>query len=234
MTFSIPDKAKVNANRHVETLLPRLKCKSLLLPSGFIFCRTVGCSDGKVGSRERITTNCREFTGKDERSPNSPDVNPLDYHAWGVVLKHCKTFHPETKSINGQKKVLQIIWNLQLLHDSINKAILSFTKRLRACVKAGVNISNVLWMCFEISCLTSLNTEHHKWRPFFGVILKYRTEYCKSCNFWSNGDILVTFSRACEKPFFRTSWNFDKTIGYQEISFFSGGTFLATCYNRVR
>jgi len=37
MTSSIPDKAKVNAKRQVETLLPRLieECKSLL-PSSFI------------------------------------------------------------------------------------------------------------------------------------------------------------------------------------------------------
>ena len=34
------------------------------------------------------------------------------------------------------KKILQLIWN-QLPQDSINKAILSFPKRLRACVKAG-------------------------------------------------------------------------------------------------
>jgi len=34
------------------------------------------------------------------------------------------------------KKVLQLIWD-QLPQDSINKAILSFPKRLRACVKAS-------------------------------------------------------------------------------------------------
>jgi len=34
------------------------------------------------------------------------------------------------------KKVLQLIWD-QLPQDSINKAILSFPKRLRDCVKAG-------------------------------------------------------------------------------------------------
>ena len=34
------------------------------------------------------------------------------------------------------KKILQLIWN-QLPQDSINKAILSFPKRLQTCVKAG-------------------------------------------------------------------------------------------------
>ena len=42
------------------------------------------------------------------------------------------------------KKVLQTIWD-DLPQNSINKAILSFVKRLRACVKArGVHFEHVL------------------------------------------------------------------------------------------
>ena len=40
------------------------------------------------------------------------------------------------ENIDELKKVLQLIWD-QLPQDSINKAIFSFQKRLRACVKAG-------------------------------------------------------------------------------------------------
>jgi len=74
---------------------------------------------------------------------NSSHVNPLDYHVCGVMLELYKTFHLEPKNIDGLKKVLQLIWD-QLPQDSINKAILSFTKTLQACMKAGVDISNVL------------------------------------------------------------------------------------------
>jgi len=55
-----------------------------------------------------------------------------------------------------------------------------------------VKVTNVL---LKINCLMMLNIEHYKWLSIFGVILKYRIEYCKSCNFWSNEKILVKFSR---------------------------------------
>jgi len=80
-------------------------------------------------------TNCNEFIGKDEWPPNSPDLNPLHYHVWGAKLERYKTFNPKPKNIDELKKVLQLICDL-LPQDSFNKAIMSFTKRLRACVKA--------------------------------------------------------------------------------------------------
>ena len=53
------------------------------------------------------------------------------------MLEHYKTFRLKPKNTDGLKKVMQLIWN-QLLQESINKAILSCTKRHRACVKAGM------------------------------------------------------------------------------------------------
>jgi len=67
---------------------------------------------------------------------NPPDLNPLDYHVWGATLERYKTFQPKTNTTDELKKVLQTIWD-DLLQNSINKAVLSFIKRLRACVKAG-------------------------------------------------------------------------------------------------
>jgi len=37
-------------------------------------------------AQDWIATNCSEFIGKDEWPPNSPDLNPLDYHVWGAML----------------------------------------------------------------------------------------------------------------------------------------------------
>ena len=28
-----------------------------------------------------------DFVGKDQWPPNSPDLNPLDYHVWGAMLQ---------------------------------------------------------------------------------------------------------------------------------------------------
>jgi len=33
-----------------------------------------------------IATNCSEFIRKDKWPPNSPDLNPLDYHVWELCL----------------------------------------------------------------------------------------------------------------------------------------------------
>jgi len=67
---------------------------------------------------------------------NSPDLNPLDYHVCGAMLESYKRFQPKPNTTDELKKVLQTIWD-DLPQNSINKAVLSFIKRLRACVKAG-------------------------------------------------------------------------------------------------
>ena len=53
-----------------------------------------------------------------------------------LICKRYKTFQPKPNTFDELKKVLQTIWH-DLPQNSINKAILSFVKRLRACVKAG-------------------------------------------------------------------------------------------------
>jgi len=52
------------------------------------------------------------------------------------MLERYKTFQPKPNTIDELKNVLQTICD-DLLQNSIDKAILSFVKRLRACVKAG-------------------------------------------------------------------------------------------------
>ena len=73
----------------------------------------------------------------DEWLPNSPDLNPFDYHVWGAtgMLERYKTFQPKPNTIDELKKVLQTILD-DLPQNSINMTILSFVKRLRACVTA--------------------------------------------------------------------------------------------------
>jgi len=53
---------------------------------------------------------------------NSPDLNPLDYHVWGAILQHYKTFQPKPNTTDKLKKVLQTIWD-DLPQNSINKSL---------------------------------------------------------------------------------------------------------------
>jgi len=109
-------------------------CNSLL-PSVFIFQQDGAPAHTAKLAQNWIATNCSDFIEKDEWPPDSPDPKPLDYHVWGAMLECYKTFQPEPNTINELKKVLQTIRD-DLLQNSGNKAILSFVKRLRACVKA--------------------------------------------------------------------------------------------------
>jgi len=57
------------------------------------------------------------------------------------MLERYKTFQPKPNAIDELKKVLQTIWD-DLPQNSINKTMLSFVKRLRACVKAWADTLN--------------------------------------------------------------------------------------------
>jgi len=110
MMLFIPDSAKVNAKRYIELLLPRLieECKSHAM-SGFILQQDgVPARTAKL-AQNWFAANSSEFIGKSEWPPNSPDVNHLDYHVWGVTLEHYKIFHPKPKNTDELKKVLQLI-----------------------------------------------------------------------------------------------------------------------------
>jgi len=72
---------------------------------------------------------------KDSWPPNSPDINPLDYHVWGPMLENFRHLNPQPKDIQELKSALMKIWD-ELSQDEIYKSITDFRKRLRASVNA--------------------------------------------------------------------------------------------------
>src|SRR6476619_3983820 len=87
-------------------------------------------------AQEWIELHSPELVKKDEWPPNSPDLNPLDYHVWGAMLERYKSFTPKPKTKAELTAVLQQIWD-ELPQEPINKAITAFRKRLQACVAAN-------------------------------------------------------------------------------------------------
>jgi len=84
-----------------------------------------------------LRVNCTDFIAKDEWSPNSPNLNPHDYHVWGTMFQAFNKLHPKPKTIPELKKsALQQIWD-DLPQTTINKAVNDFRKRLNKCVSAG-------------------------------------------------------------------------------------------------
>jgi len=86
-------------------------------------------------TQDWLRVNCTDFTAKDEWPPNSPDLNPLDYHVWGAMLQAFHKLHPKPKTIPELKSALQQIWD-DLPQTTINKAVNDFRKRLNKCVSA--------------------------------------------------------------------------------------------------
>jgi len=57
-----------------------------------------------------LRASCPDFITKDQWPPNSPDMNPLDYPAWGAMLEiYCK-LKTKPKTIAELKQALKVIW----------------------------------------------------------------------------------------------------------------------------
>ena len=105
-----------------------------MLQNNFIFQQDGATAHTSHATQDWISQNTPEFIKKDEWPPNSPDLNPLDYHVWGAMLDKFKNYSPRPKDKKELIVVLQSIWN-DLHQESIDKAILSFRKRLQAYIR---------------------------------------------------------------------------------------------------
>ena len=106
------------------------------MPSNFIFQQDGAPAHGARLAQDWLAAHCSDFIDKDSWPPNSPDLNPLDYHVWGAMLDKFDKLNPKPQTVPELKRTLQTIWN-DLSQDAICKAVLLFRKRLDACVKAG-------------------------------------------------------------------------------------------------
>lgn len=132
----VADKVKVNAEHYINTLLPQLlnDCRTLLVDN-FVFQQDGAPAHTSRQSQEFLQANTPDFIGKDEWPPNSPDLNPLDYCVWGLMLEAYKKFSPKPKSNAELKTALRTIWE-DMSQSAIQKALLSFRKRLESCIAA--------------------------------------------------------------------------------------------------
>ena len=132
----VDDKAKINTQYYVTRLLPKLveDC-NVVLPDRFVFQQDGAPAHASHLAQQWLEDNSPDFINKDQWPPNSPDLNPLDYHVWGAMLDKFQQLSPKPTNSESLKRALQMIWD-ELPQESINKAVLAFRKRLRACVAA--------------------------------------------------------------------------------------------------
>ena len=132
----VAEKAKINAQYYVNNLLPKLieDCH-VSLDNDFIFQQDGAPAHSAWLAQEWLQQNTPDFINKDQWPPNSPDLNPLDYHVWGAMLEKYQVIKPKPTNKAELKIVLETIW-ADLPQEPIDRAVLQFKKRLQACVAA--------------------------------------------------------------------------------------------------
>jgi transposase len=132
----VAEKVKINTKYYTEDLLPLLieDCRTLLR-NEFIFQQDGAPAHTARQAQDWLQQHAYDFIGKDQWPPNSPDLNPLDYCIWGVMLERYEKHTPKPTNINELKVVLQQIWET-LPIATVQKAVLSFRKRLQACIRS--------------------------------------------------------------------------------------------------
>lgn len=141
----VAEKAKINADYYCNNLLPKLieDCKKMA-QNDFIFQQDGAPAHTSRLAQDWLEQHCPDFIKKDEWPPNSPDLNPLDFHVWGAMLEKYRIHTPKPKNKAELKTVLQAIWD-DLPQEPIDCAILSFRRRLQACIRAqGGHFEHVL------------------------------------------------------------------------------------------
>ena len=103
----------------------------MLMPAGFIFQQ-----DGATAHMARVMQEWLHANIEDRWLPNSPDLNPLDYHVWGAMLERYHKLQPKPKTIAKVKASLHLIWD-DIPQEPINKTVKDFTKRLKAYVQVN-------------------------------------------------------------------------------------------------
>jgi len=132
----VAEKVKVSGSYYTEQLLPQLvdDCRQLMNDE-FLFQQDGAPAHTSKQAQDWLEHNCPEFVKKDEWPPNSPDLNPMDFSIWGVMLESYSKHSPKPKNITELKVVLQEIWD-SLPQTFIQKVVLAFRKRLQACIKS--------------------------------------------------------------------------------------------------
>ena len=117
-----------------EELLPCLleDCRTSL-GHNFIFQQDGAPAHTSHLAQTWLQQQCRDLIDKAEWPPNSPDLNPLDFCVWGIMLERYERYSPRPRNISELKTALQVIWD-SLPLEVIQKAVMSFRKRLQACI----------------------------------------------------------------------------------------------------
>jgi len=110
-------------------------------------------------TQDWLQANCPRFSEKNNWPPNSPDLNPPDYHVWGTKLEKYRKLHLTPKTTDELKVALQTIWE-ELPQEHADKVVANFTKpRLTACMAYNDGYLIICSKCLFPSLYHHLSTK---------------------------------------------------------------------------
>ena len=118
-----------------------------MTPDNFIFEQYGASAHTARLAQEWLSINCSDFVTKDEWPPNSPDLNPLDYHVWGMMLHRYQEYSPKPKTKNELKKT--VLQSGTIYPNSQSRAPFLRSEKDCSCVlQLMVVTSNILFNSF--------------------------------------------------------------------------------------
>ena len=84
------------------------------------------------------------FSIEDKQTPNSPDLNPVDYKIWSLLQE--RVYKTNIKDIDELRERIVEEWD-KLDQRIIDNAVGQWRKRLRACVAADTEAKETSSVC---------------------------------------------------------------------------------------
>ena len=134
--FIDTSKTKVNSECYIKQLDDNLlpDCRTLYPDNDFIFQQDGAPSHSSRITQEHLDAITPEFIGKDDWPPQSPDLNPMDYHVWDSLSEKVYEGRSTKFTERELKQKIQQCWE-RIPQAEIRKAIASWKKRVRAFVE---------------------------------------------------------------------------------------------------
>ncbi|KAI6656102.1 hypothetical protein LOD99_1435 [Oopsacas minuta] len=131
----VPQGVKIYSQTYRELILePEIKSagSSLFKNTPWIFQQDSAPAHASKATQSWLLGENIDFLSKEEWSPSSPDLNPLDYSIWGTLQSRvCATQHGNLESL---RKALITEWE-KILQEELPKSVQQFQGRLKAVVK---------------------------------------------------------------------------------------------------
>lgn len=126
---------KINTNYYIEHVLKNhlMLHASKLIPDGnYCFQQDSAPSHQSKATQEWCRQNLAHFISSQEWPASSPDLNPLDYFAWGYMLS--KIGSTKGHTLESFKQLLIDIWD-NIPQEMLRASCAAFKKRLQLVIK---------------------------------------------------------------------------------------------------